>query len=157
MIPSLKKRKTKAAALRELMTTGPRAWGWFTQQELIAAGGLRYGGRLHEIRRGDDGELPLAVDCIALDSEGGRYSYRLRPYEQMETQPAIKIGNSKDATIARLEARVLQLEAAFDRLLARVADGLEVHGPAVVERKPRSIDEQLRMFDYVRTAAERLR
>lgn len=50
-------RETACARLRALLADG----AWHSALELVEAGGLRYGGRLHEIRRGQDGGPPLTV------------------------------------------------------------------------------------------------
>lgn len=50
-------RETACARLRALLADG----AWHSALELVEAGGLRYGGRLHEIRRGLDGGPPLDV------------------------------------------------------------------------------------------------
>lgn len=54
-------RGSACARLRALLADGR----WHSALELVDAGGLRYGGRLHEIRRGLDGEPALDVEAEA--------------------------------------------------------------------------------------------
>ncbi len=52
-------RDTACARLRALLADG----AWHSALELVEAGGLRFGGRLHEIRRGLDGAPALDVEA----------------------------------------------------------------------------------------------
>jgi hypothetical protein len=58
---NLAARGTACARLRALLADG----AWHSALELVQVGGLRYGGRLYEIRRGDDGSPPLDVETAA--------------------------------------------------------------------------------------------
>jgi len=60
-------RRTACTRLRKLLADGR----WHSALELVEVGGLRYGGRLHEIRRGQDGAPALDVECEARE-QGGR-------------------------------------------------------------------------------------
>jgi hypothetical protein len=59
-------RDTACARLRALLADG----GWHSALELVDVGGLRYGGRLHEIRRGLDGAPALDVEGEAREHRG---------------------------------------------------------------------------------------
>jgi hypothetical protein len=59
-------RETACARLRTLLADGR----WHSALELVEAGGLRYGGRLHEIRRGEDGGRPLDVEAEPREHAG---------------------------------------------------------------------------------------
>lgn len=61
-------RETACARLRELLADGR----WHSALELVEAGGLRYGGRLHEIRRGQDGAPALDVEAEGREHGGRR-------------------------------------------------------------------------------------
>jgi hypothetical protein len=67
-------RRTACSALRKLLAGG----GWHSALELVEVGGLRYGGRLYEIRRGLDGGPPLDVEGEARE-QGRRWFYRIAP------------------------------------------------------------------------------
>lgn len=54
-------RETACARLRKLLADGQ----WHSALELVDVAGLRYGGRLHELRRGLDGGPPLDVESQA--------------------------------------------------------------------------------------------
>lgn len=75
-------RATACSRLRELLADG----AWHSALELVEAGGLRYGGRLHEIRRGLDGALPLDVEGEARElNRRALWFYRLaRPADQQK-------------------------------------------------------------------------
>ncbi len=62
--------------LRKLLSDG----AWHSALELVDVGGLRYGGRLHEIRHGLDGSPALDVEGEP-QVRGGRpvWRYRARP------------------------------------------------------------------------------
>ncbi len=73
-------RENARARLRKLLADGR----WHSALELVDVGGLRYGGRLHEIRRGLDGAPALDVESEARPL-GGRnvwyYRARLGPWQ----------------------------------------------------------------------------
>lgn len=53
---------------------------WHSALELVEVGGLRYGGRLHEIRRGQDGAPALEVEAEARPQNGRTvWWYRAAP------------------------------------------------------------------------------
>lgn len=54
----LTRREGACSRLRRLLADGR----WHGPDELVAVGGLRFGGRLHELRRSDDGGPPLDVE-----------------------------------------------------------------------------------------------
>lgn len=56
---------SKCQALRELLSDGR----WHNHSEMMAAGGARFGGRLHEIRRGVDGGPQLNVEKKAVGGD----------------------------------------------------------------------------------------
>ncbi|MFY3742451.1 hypothetical protein ACOQFB_00965 [Anaeromyxobacter sp. Red801] len=61
------------ARLRALLADG----AWHSALELVEAGGLRFGARLFELRRGQDGGPPLDVEGEARDAGGrSRWFYR---------------------------------------------------------------------------------
>ncbi len=60
---------SRRAALRLLLDDGR----WHTAEELRRLVGWRYGARLHELRRGEDGGPPLTVE---VRGDGGLYRYR---------------------------------------------------------------------------------
>jgi hypothetical protein len=71
-------RGTACARLRALLADG----AWHSALELVEVGGLRYGGRLHELRRGADGEPALDVDAEARPHRGRQvWWYRVAPRE----------------------------------------------------------------------------
>ena len=95
----------RCSALRELLKDGL----WHLAPEMRAVGGDRYGARVHEIRRGEDGGPPIAVDCEVF---GNVSRYRGRAYREGEERP----GKSAQAKrVAELEARVRQLEEELRR------------------------------------------
>ncbi|WP_242344010.1 hypothetical protein [Anaeromyxobacter terrae] len=68
-------RETACTRLRALLAGG----AWRSALELVEAGGLRYGGRLHELRRGEDGGPPLEVESEVREHNGRRvWWYRAR-------------------------------------------------------------------------------
>jgi hypothetical protein len=67
----LERRRPKAlAALRELFSDGE----WHGGEELRQVDGWRYGARLFELRRGEDGRPPLTIDVRC--ESGGLYEYQ---------------------------------------------------------------------------------
>jgi hypothetical protein len=81
-------RRGACARLRRVLADG----AWHSALELLEVGGLRYGGRLHEIRRGDDGGQPLAVEGEPRSGERGRlWFYRVAP---PRGQAALPLGES---------------------------------------------------------------
>lgn len=67
----LERRRPKVlAALRELLADGD----WHTMEELERIAGRRYGARLFELRRGEDGRPPAVVEVKT--EGGGCYEYR---------------------------------------------------------------------------------
>jgi hypothetical protein len=69
-------RRGACARLRRVLADG----AWHSALELLEVGGLRYGGRLHEIRHGDDGGPPLDVEGEPRSGERGRvWFYRVAP------------------------------------------------------------------------------
>jgi hypothetical protein len=70
---------TACAKLRAFLADG----AWHSALELVQVGGLRFGGRLHEIRRGLDGQPALDVETEARSHNGRRvWWYRLAPAHQ---------------------------------------------------------------------------
>lgn len=65
-------RANACARLRALLADGR----WHDAPELVQVGGLRYGGRLHEIRRGQDGAPALDVEAEP-HARGGRQVWAL--------------------------------------------------------------------------------
>lgn len=68
------RRAGKAAALRRLLADG----AWHTATELEAVGGRRYGARLHEIRRGDDGRPAVEIEGQRRGGARGDCEWRYR-------------------------------------------------------------------------------
>ncbi len=62
--------KDKCLALRSLLADGR----WHGMAELQDVAGYRYGGRVHEVRRGDDGRPPLTVEA----KRGARNEWQYR-------------------------------------------------------------------------------
>lgn len=89
---------TRCAAIRSLLADGLEHSG----AELERVGGRRYGARVAEIRRGEDGGPPIAVDCEVRGSES---YWRARPYRDDEPRPEPK------ESVAALKQRIEQLEA----------------------------------------------
>lgn len=71
-VRALARREGARARLRRLLADGR----WHGSDELVAAGGLRFGARLLELRRGLDGRPPLDVDT---DQHDGKWRYRIAP------------------------------------------------------------------------------
>jgi len=57
---------------------------WYTQQELLAVGGIRYSAQLFSLVRKDPS---LAYDCRCVDGPTGRFVYRLRERREGEPLP----------------------------------------------------------------------
>jgi hypothetical protein len=69
-------RGNACSRLRRLLADGK----WHSALELVEVGGLRYGGRLHEIRRGLDGAPALDVEAEAREHRGRQvWWYRAAP------------------------------------------------------------------------------
>lgn len=67
----LRRKKSAAlAALRDLFADGE----WHGGDELRQVAGWRYGARLFELRRGEDGRPPLVIDVRC--ESGGLYEYQ---------------------------------------------------------------------------------
>jgi hypothetical protein len=69
----LAERENACARLRKLLADGR----WHDAPELADVGGLRYGGRLYEIRHGQDGAPALDVEAEP-HAHGGRQVWRYR-------------------------------------------------------------------------------
>jgi hypothetical protein len=67
------RRQAKLAPLRKLFADGQ----WHDMHQLAAVAGMRYGARIFELRRGDDGEPPLDIEKRQV--RPGFWEYRARP------------------------------------------------------------------------------
>lgn len=65
-----KRTPERLAGLRALMRDGE----WHTADELRKVAGWRFGARLYELRRGEDGGAPMAIKME--NKGGGVYRYR---------------------------------------------------------------------------------
>jgi hypothetical protein len=66
-----RKAVTRTARLRKLLADGQ----WHNALAMMEAGGMRYGARVHEIRRGEDGRPAWRVD-MEYDKDTGAVRYR---------------------------------------------------------------------------------
>jgi hypothetical protein len=64
---------TRCERLRALLASGQ----WRSHAEMTAAGGARFGARLLELRRGQDGGTPLEVESRIVGDDDRRVEYRL--------------------------------------------------------------------------------
>ncbi len=94
--------KEKAEAVRAFLADGC----WRPGREVEAVGGRRFGARVHEIRRGDDGGPPMAVEC---DMRNGESWWRMRPYRADEPRPS-----PPGRTRYQVETELEQLRQKFD-------------------------------------------
>jgi hypothetical protein len=97
-------RATKRARLRFLLETGHG----FTNVELARECGQRWNGRLHELRRGEDGGRPMVVTRRRLNSRGTLFEYRLVGYAEAPPEP------QPTTIVERLRAELRLAHAALD-------------------------------------------
>ncbi len=106
MIPHTAPRKQEA--LRRLMTfevgtdCDVPASRWYTQQELLVVGGIRYSAQLFSLVRKDPS---LAYDCRCVDGPTGRFVYRLRERREGESLPITRRRRTRELETELAEAR----------------------------------------------------
>lgn len=106
---------TRCSALRALLSDGQEHPG----AELERVGGRRFAGRVHEIRRGLDGQPPLQVDCETRGSESfWRVSLSQEAKPPSPSRPSRKW----------LEAEVARLRAELERVKKKTQQELFAEG-----------------------------
>lgn len=71
--------------LRALLADG----AWHHMQELQDVAGWRYGARLWEIKRGEDGGPQLDIEKMAVLGRDDEWLYRATPAKEQKPQPAL--------------------------------------------------------------------
>lgn len=108
---------TKCARLRAFMADGT----WYAAAQLAEVGGSRFAARLFEIRRGEDGEAPVAYECRAVGGSDTAFEYRLRFDLPPEETPKKARRQSASALIREQAEHIARLTAELAELRARLA------------------------------------
>lgn len=118
------KAPTRCARLRSLLEDS----AWHPYGELVAAGGARFGARLLELKTGEDGGEPLAIQGRCGDD--GVWWYRSRGPAERPHQPKSSAGvlaelrrenETLRREVLRLRAEVEERRDVLDNLLANAA------------------------------------
>ncbi|MBL8924151.1 MAG: hypothetical protein JNJ54_35175 [Myxococcaceae bacterium] len=106
------KADTKCARLRAFMADG----AWYAAAQLAEVGGSRFPARLHEIRRGADGDRPIDYECRSVGGSDTAFEYRLLPHApepekrtERRRQSAAELIRHQAEEIARLTAELAKL------------------------------------------------
>lgn len=129
------KADTKCARLRAFMADG----AWYAGSALAEVGGTRFAARLHEIRRGEDGERPVDYECRAIGGSDTAFEYRLRPELP---EPELKTQKRRRATSELIRRQAEEIA----RLQAELARAIEVRVRQVREHRARAEALQQSLF-----------
>lgn len=118
----------KSELLRRLMVLVPRpgdvpASRWYTQQELMRVGGIRFSAQLFALVHEDPS---LAYDCRPVNRAKGQFVYRLRQRREDESPPTTR------------RRKVTELLEENEKLLeenARLREALSAQGVAPADEK----------------------